>query len=284
MEMLQLRYFYESAKSESFAKTAKKYMVPTTSVSASVRRLESELGCSLFDRTGNRITLNAKGREFLESVSHIFFELDNAVLSLASSDDNKRQKISIYAPNMRTTAAFHINTYRKSHPQTLFSIGVDFNETDFDKYDILFVKENSEKFSEYEGFEFRTYQVKVEAAEDNPLCERKLTLKQLKDYPFVTTGIDNEIYKTFTRACEHEGFTPNYIIECNDYTCAERLQRQGVGLGVTLTRGEAGASSGMVHLNITDFNKKFTVYVYYKKKNYHGAVKGFIDYLKTVSG
>ena len=42
MEMLQLRYFYESAQNESFAKTAEKYMVPTTSVSASVKRLEKE--------------------------------------------------------------------------------------------------------------------------------------------------------------------------------------------------------------------------------------------------
>ena len=56
MEFLQLKYFYESAKHESFAKTAEIYMVPTTSVSASVRRLEKELGCSLFDRSANRIT------------------------------------------------------------------------------------------------------------------------------------------------------------------------------------------------------------------------------------
>lgn len=55
MEMLQLKYFLESAKSESFAKTAEKYMVPASSVSASVKCLEQELGCSLFDRSCNRI-------------------------------------------------------------------------------------------------------------------------------------------------------------------------------------------------------------------------------------
>ena len=31
MELLQLRYFYESAKNENFAKTAEKYMVPASS-------------------------------------------------------------------------------------------------------------------------------------------------------------------------------------------------------------------------------------------------------------
>ena len=47
MELLQLRYFYESAKHENFAKTAEKYMVPASSISASVKRLEDELGCKL---------------------------------------------------------------------------------------------------------------------------------------------------------------------------------------------------------------------------------------------
>ena len=49
MEFLQLRYFYESAKNKSFAVTAKNHMVPTSSVSASVKRLEKEFGTNLFD-------------------------------------------------------------------------------------------------------------------------------------------------------------------------------------------------------------------------------------------
>ena len=52
MEMLQLRYFYESAMAESISKTAQKFMVPASSVSASIKRLEKELGVELFVRTG----------------------------------------------------------------------------------------------------------------------------------------------------------------------------------------------------------------------------------------
>ena len=62
MELLQLRYFFESAQSGSFSKTAKKYMVPLTSVSASIRRLEQELGCPLFVRHPNCVSLNEKGK------------------------------------------------------------------------------------------------------------------------------------------------------------------------------------------------------------------------------
>ena len=44
MELLQLKYFYESAQTESFAKTAEKHLGPPSSVSASIKRLEDELG------------------------------------------------------------------------------------------------------------------------------------------------------------------------------------------------------------------------------------------------
>ena len=62
MEFLQLRYFYESARTQSLSKTASKYMVPASSVSASIKRLEGELGCQLFERTANRITLSESGK------------------------------------------------------------------------------------------------------------------------------------------------------------------------------------------------------------------------------
>lgn len=68
MEILQLRYFFLSAKNENFSTTAKIFNVPTTAVSSSVRRLEKELGCKLFDRTHNRISLNAKGRRFQQAL------------------------------------------------------------------------------------------------------------------------------------------------------------------------------------------------------------------------
>lgn len=283
MEMLQLKYFYDSAQNESFAKTAKKYMVPTTSVSASVRRLEAELGCPLFDRTGNSIALNQKGRDFFASIKHIFAELDGAISQLHNPDVSEKQKINIYTQNLRSTVTYYMKNYRKTHPQTNFFLGVDFEEKDFDKYDILVVRENHERFADYEGFEYRTFNVMIEASEHNPICERRLTLKQLEGYPFITTGTNNEIYKIFTKACERQGFTPNYIFECNDYQCAERCQMQGMGLGVTITRS-GGTSSGMRHLNITDFNEKLVIYVYYKKEKYHGAVKDFVDYIRNLVG
>ncbi|MBQ8868160.1 MAG: LysR family transcriptional regulator [Oscillospiraceae bacterium] len=277
MEMLQLRYFYESALNESFSKTAQKYMVPTASVSASVRRLEEELGVKLFDRTSNSIVLNDKGRQFLQSVGQIFYELDSAS-SAMRDDGTDNKKIKILAKGMRQRTTRRIVEYSSLHPNQAFEVNIDFKENDYDKYDIIIAPKNDEH-PEYECFELCRFKLKIEASKYSPLCQKKLTLSQLRNQPFVTTSRHNEIYKALTRACNRAGFEPNFIMECNDYDCIDMVERAGMGLGVTVELG--AASFGMQYLDVSDFDESYVIYVYYKKQAYHGNVKSFIDYLQA---
>lgn len=69
MELQQLRYFVRVAQVESISKAAKSLHISQPALSKSIMRLEQELGCDLFDRTGKRIHLNEKGREFLGGVA-----------------------------------------------------------------------------------------------------------------------------------------------------------------------------------------------------------------------
>ena len=69
MELLQLKYFAECARTENFSQVAKKYMVPQPSISKTIKKLETELGVNLFDRHGKQISLNTNGRYFYEKVS-----------------------------------------------------------------------------------------------------------------------------------------------------------------------------------------------------------------------
>ena len=115
MELLQLRYFFESAKNESFAKTAEKYMVPTSSVSASVRRLENELGCELFDRHSNKICLNSNGKRMQISLYKVFDELNEAITYL-SADKTDTREIKMLVRAMRDDITDYIIEFRKNYP------------------------------------------------------------------------------------------------------------------------------------------------------------------------
>ena len=65
MEILQIKYFMKVAATGNIARTAAIFRVPASSVSVSIKKLEEELGTKLFDRTANRIKLNASGKALL---------------------------------------------------------------------------------------------------------------------------------------------------------------------------------------------------------------------------
>ena len=121
MEILQLQYFLESAESENFAKTAEKHFVPTSSVSGSVRRLEAELGCQLFDRSSNRLTLNAKGKRLHQALCTVFGELDKAVEDISAQEQEKRE-IKVLVRGMRRKVTNLLSEFSIAHPQIAFKI------------------------------------------------------------------------------------------------------------------------------------------------------------------
>jgi DNA-binding transcriptional LysR family regulator len=66
MELQQLKYFKAVAHFGMIADAAQSLFISAPALSTSISRLEKELGVKLFDRTGNRITLNPQGQIFLK--------------------------------------------------------------------------------------------------------------------------------------------------------------------------------------------------------------------------
>ena len=278
MEILQLKYFNETAKNESIVKTAHKFLVPPSSVSATIKRLEEELGASLFDRSSNRIVLNEKGRQFFKTANLILSELEEATANLNNQNDDKRQ-INILAKANRGKIIGKIIDFNSKRPQPSFKVDLDFEETNYEKYQII-IQDKGDFDSDYECFMLSQYNIKLVASAQNPLCDRPLSLKHLKGLPFVTTGENKNGYQIFKKACERMGFTPELKIECNDYQCYDRCIKSDAGLGVTLATDTSFLSPTMKYLDIQDFSEKITIYVYYKKQDYYGNVKDFIEFLK----
>lgn len=277
MEMLQLRYFYESAKNESFAKTAEKYMVPTTSVSAAVKRLENELGCTLFDRTCNRILLNENGRRFRQTLCRVFDELDSAVEEMAAGSGDERE-IRMLVRGMRRRVTDFIIKYNQKYPHVAFKTVFDFKEREFSQYDII-IDEQTDAYPEYERFEFCSIRLRVKSIGDDPLCGRKLMLNQLCNRAFISMGEESNMHKILQKVCNRAGFSPNVAVYCNDIECYEKLIASGIGLG--LGTEEPYPSGARVEcLDVTDFDERYTIYVYYRKQACYGNVKSFLEFLQ----
>ena len=99
MELQQLKYFKTVARLGKISDAAEALFVSPPALSTSISRLEKELGVSLFDRTGNRITLNAQGEIFLKHVDEIFTSLDSAKTELRQSLLQQRPHLSLVILN-----------------------------------------------------------------------------------------------------------------------------------------------------------------------------------------
>ena len=278
MELLQLRYFYESALAESFAVTAEKYMVPATSVSASVKRLEKELGCSLFDRSANRIRLNENGRRLQKSLCLVFSELEGAVAALRTPQSDTREiKMLVRATRSQVTES--IIAFREKHPEIAFRTVLDFTEHDLSKYDII-VDARGDAYSGFDRFELLSMPIRVMAACDHPLLERPLPFSRLAAEPFISWGEESNMHRLLVDACRASGFSPRIAVETGDKACYERLIASGIGVG--LGRGDT-PPAGCAYLPVSDFDERYTVYVYYKPDARFGNVELFLDFLQNGS-
>lgn len=277
MEMLQLQYFYESARQESFAKTAEKYGVPATSVSASVKRLEKELGCHLFDRSCNRISLNVCGKRLQQSLGIVFAELDSAVESVREMHTESRE-IKLLVRAMRSDITDYIIAYKEKHPHITFKTVYDFGETDYEKYDAI-IDEKTNRYAGYEAFALYSMRIRMKAAAGSALCRKRHTLRQLADQSFISWGEQSNMHTLLCKVCARAGFVPNIVVQSNDTVCYEKLIASGIGIGLGREDLPADAAKGIAYLEVADFDEKYTVYAYYKEQTYTGSVKRFIDFL-----
>lgn len=280
MEILQLRYFYLSAKHENFTTTAKLFGVPTTAVSASVRRLEEELGCKLFDRSHNRVTLNPKGRRLQQALCTVFTELDRAVADISTQYQDKRE-IKVLVRGMRRKVTNLLSEFHASDPNVAFQIGFIENGEDYD----IIIDDDKDCYGSYKRFELYSMRLHLKCASGDSLCRRQLSMSDLCDRAFVSMSQDSNMHRILTKACIRKGFQPKIAAFCNDIECYDKLIAMGMGIGIGREdlSAETG-TQGVTDLTVSDFNEHYTVYVYYRESDYFGNVKRLTDFFRLSGG
>src|ERR1700741_5558939 len=87
MEMRQLEYFIAVASEMNFSRAAQRIHVVQSALSASVGRLEKELGVELFDRSKRQIALTSAGDVFLQHAREVIHTVQTAQSSVEGYRD-----------------------------------------------------------------------------------------------------------------------------------------------------------------------------------------------------
>lgn len=121
MDLLQLKYFCAIVEEGHMTRAAAPpFHRPSPALSASLGRLEKELGVSLFDRVGRNIYLNECGQSFYAFVSPALALLENAARSV---DDFKQQRLDnlVLGSVSQTYLQDAIMAFKRRHPDIRIS-------------------------------------------------------------------------------------------------------------------------------------------------------------------
>ena len=254
MELLQLRYFYETACSESITKTAEHYLVPPSSVSLSIKRLETELNCSLFDRTGNRVRLNEKGRSLQKALETALGALDSAVEAL-TAPTVQTGDIYLLVRSERQFLLDCISDFRRAYPHAVFHMSHDFTIENINQFDII-IDDAAVTYAGFRSTPIVRENIRIAAAAGNPLCGRELTMSDLRDQPFITMYRGSSMQRIAVDCCRRAGFYPNIIIESDDPQYLRKYIELDFGLAFVPETSWKGQMGDTQYLNVADFHEQ----------------------------
>lgn len=120
MELLQLKYFREVAQCGKISTAAKKLYISAPGLSATIGRLEKELGTKLFIRTGNSITLSPEGEIFLRYVNQALTSLDAGKAELINLSEKGRHHVRVAATTSNMWVGL-LSAFSFEYPQITIS-------------------------------------------------------------------------------------------------------------------------------------------------------------------
>lgn len=261
MELLQLRYFCTAAECRSFTETARRFGVPPSAVSQSVRRLERELSADLFLRRPSRILITERGQEFYKSASHALKTLDGAVAALCEREDEGRIRILINVNRRVTEQA--IDRYRRQYPAVELIVAY-LAEPDISRYDVIVDGDGSVSESAARIY-LAEEEIRLAVPTDSPYARKgALTPEDLQSAPFITLGEHSSLYKMTHEVCKAHGVTPHIALQSDDPFYVRRSVELGLGVTLSPAFSWQGQFSGAVTM-LPLFGITRTTYAYTAK-------------------
>jgi DNA-binding transcriptional LysR family regulator len=95
MEIYQLKYFLAVVETGSFTKAAERVYVTQPTLSAGIKKLETNLGTRLFDRSARRVFLTENGTRFVERAKAVLHQLNLAEAAMKTEDTPKLLRLGI---------------------------------------------------------------------------------------------------------------------------------------------------------------------------------------------
>lgn len=256
MEIFQLIQFQAVAELEHMTRAAKKLNLAQPALSRTIQNLETELGTTLFDRSGRRMQLNENGRILLRYARQILSSIQDAKNEISARNTRTETRIRLCVHSATALLPQLLADFRALHPDIHFDIVQRiFQDTEQPDYDMLIDSIGGSEALPLNSCVLMQEEVVLALPSAHPLAQKSsISLKEIEGIPFVFLQRDRPWARIMLKACGEVNFTPNIVAECdNPITLCEFVR---CGLGAYFLPSRTGlplASDGIALVPLTDF-------------------------------
>lgn len=278
MELLQLKYFRDAAKLENFSKVAEKYFVAQPAVSHTISKLESELGVKLFDRSGNKVTLNDYGLAFYEDVDAAIERLERGTRRLLNIKENT---VKLLMHEGSIVLIPMIANFKKLYPD----IEVIFTENQ--QADLLICSRPFADENKYISSPLFTERILVALPKGSHLAKKDaIFIEDIRNQPIIGLLHGTKMYRQLKSHFELMDYTPNFVVSSSNSTTIAEYVKNGFGISFFPELSWSGvAGESIVTRPFAEFDCRRTIYASHKKgTQLNDAAKKFLEFGKEYFG
>ncbi len=227
--MLQIKYFMAVARSENISRAAQEFMVPPSSVSVAIKKLEADWGYPLFDRTANRLTLNANGKLLLRALKTAQAAVEAAKTETQNLSGDVSGELKLLVLNNRGRVTECISSFTAEYPKAVFNIRHDgkLNFRDFD----LIITDKKIEAEEYAEALFCREEILLAVPKKHPLAkEKSVAVSALANEKFICMPRESNLGEYTHTAFSRAGILPEIAIECDDPQYILSYLKMGLGI------------------------------------------------------
>lgn len=217
MEIEYIREFVKLTETKNFAETAEQLFTTQSTISKHLKKIETELGVQLFNRTSRQVELNKFGQLFLPYAKKILQMQYEYTTAFYNEIGELQEHLTI--GSIPVMAQYNITDIiaRFKQKNVNFSLTVIEAESNDlkeilrqDKCELAFIRETEIKTEEFAKIHYMDDTLVAVLPISHPFAQNKvLALKDLKNENFLLLEFHTMIYKLCINACYNAGFNPN---------------------------------------------------------------------------
>ncbi|MEK4516006.1 LysR family transcriptional regulator [Paenibacillus sp. FSL H8-0122] len=240
MNYNSLYYFKILGETEHFGKAAQQLHIEQPSLSQSIKRLEKDLGISLFEKRGRNVFLTQSGRAFHNKIQQAFELIDTAAIELQPKDPLETIVISSVHSHPRSEFSKYVTGFlnQPSHQNIRISIYERHTPESFEALRNnlchLIVCSSKSKQDDFEYVPIFKQKVSLIVPESHPLAAYdQIDIAEALSYKFIYPAQITGMWTIFEKMFAEIGALPPVALEAESVTFTASLVANNFGIALS---------------------------------------------------